>query len=46
MVLESAAMFLGSPFWMFYAEIAAGIVIGVSVIDKALYFIRAEKQSA
>ncbi|MDR2144645.1 MAG: CDP-alcohol phosphatidyltransferase family protein [Treponema sp.] len=38
MVLESAALFLGRPFWMDYAEIATGAVIVLSIIDKAVYF--------
>jgi phosphatidylglycerophosphate synthase len=38
MVLESAALFAGTAPWMIFVEIAAGAVIGVSVIDKALYF--------
>jgi CDP-diacylglycerol--glycerol-3-phosphate 3-phosphatidyltransferase len=38
LVLESAALFLGRPSWMDYAEITVGAVIFLSIIDKIVYF--------
>lgn len=38
LVFESAALFLGRPLWMNYAEIAVGAVIFLSIIDKVVYF--------
>ena len=38
LVLESGALMLGPPVWMVYVELAAGITIGLSVIDKIVYF--------
>ncbi|MDR1506270.1 MAG: CDP-alcohol phosphatidyltransferase family protein [Treponema sp.] len=38
LVLESAALFFGRPFWMAYVEIALGVIMVLSVIDKLVYF--------
>jgi hypothetical protein len=38
LVLESGALMLGPPAWMIYVELAAGITIALSVIDKIIYF--------
>jgi phosphatidylglycerophosphate synthase len=40
LAIESAALFLGRPLWMNYVEIAVGIVICLSVVDKLIYFIK------
>ncbi|MDR0403627.1 MAG: CDP-alcohol phosphatidyltransferase family protein [Treponema sp.] len=40
LVLESAVMFLGRPWWMGYVEIAVGVVIFLSIIDKFVYLAR------
>jgi CDP-diacylglycerol--glycerol-3-phosphate 3-phosphatidyltransferase len=40
LVLESAILFLGRPSWMNYVEIAVGMVIFFSVIDKLVYFVK------
>jgi phosphatidylglycerophosphate synthase len=44
LVLESAALFLGRPLWMDYAEIAVGAVIFLSVVDKVAYFVKSLKE--
>jgi phosphatidylglycerophosphate synthase len=40
LTLESAVLFLGRPLWMDYVEIAAGIMILLSVMDKLVYFVK------
>lgn len=46
LVIESLALFMGAPFWLGYVEAAAGIMVGLSVFDKAVYFVKAAGQGS